>query len=59
MKAGKNIILPEKIIDAVILLLIVLSAALLTIQFYSPGTKTAGPALNSFFILHPQSVTEV
>ena len=58
MKAGKKRILPKKIIDAVILLLIVLSAALLTIQFYSPGTKTAGPALNSFFILQPQSVTE-
>ena len=58
MKAGKKHILPEKIIDAVILLLIVLSAALLVFQFYSPGTKTAGPALNSFFILQPQSVTE-
>ena len=57
-EAGKKLILTEKIIDALILLLILLSAALLAFQFYSPGTKTAGPAVNSFFILQPQSVTE-
>ena len=58
MKAGKKLFLPEKIIDAVILLLIVLSSALLIFQFRTSGIKTAGPAVNSFFILQPQSVTE-
>ena len=58
MKAVKKIFLPEKIIDAVVLLLIVLSFALLIFQFHTSGIKTAGPAVNSFFILQPQSVTE-
>ena len=58
MKAVKKIFLPEKIIDAVVLLLIVLSFAMLIFQFHTSGIKTAGPAVNSFFILQPQSVTE-
>ena len=34
------------------------SAALLIFQFKSSGLKTAAPAINSYFILQPQSVTE-
>ena len=57
-EAGKQQFPTEKLIDAVILLIIVLSSALLIFQFHTSGIKTAGPALNSFFILQPQSVTE-
>ena len=48
----------EKIIDIAIFLIFLLSAALLIFQFKSSGLKTAAPAINSYFILQPQSVTE-
>ncbi len=57
-EAGKQQFSAEKLIDAAILLIIVLSFALLIFQFHTSGIKTAGPAVNSFFILQPQSVTE-
>ena len=54
----KNHFPSVRFVDAVILLILLLFSALLVFQFTSPGTKSAGPAMNSFFILQPQSVTE-
>ena len=49
---------PERLIDAVILLSLILALALIAFQFISPGLKSISPAVNPYRILQPESVTE-